>query len=141
MSEGQTEQLARVLKILLRFSKIQNQEIEKKLGFSGGYVSRLLSGKIDLKISHVLDLAAILDMEPHELFAIAFPQARSGPSLGLQHIQKVLPHLVPASLAPAPQAPRPDLAEVHDKLEAGFHELLRNVFAEVRESSGRLGSP
>jgi len=132
-SEGQTEQLARVLKILLRFSKIQNQVVEKKLGFSGGYMSRLLSGKIDIKISHVLDLAAILDMQPHELFAIAFPQAGSGPSRGLQHIQKVLPHVVPASLAPpAPvQPPRLDLGELHHKLEEGFNEVLRRVFAEM----------
>jgi len=132
-SEGQTEQLARVLKILLRSAKIQNQEIEKKLGFSGGYMSRLLSGKIDIKISHVLDLAAILDLWPHELFAIVLPPARSGPSRGLQHIQKVLPHVVPAWLVPPDpaQPPQVDLGELHHKLEAGFNEVLRRVFAEL----------
>jgi len=140
-SEGQTEQLARVLKILLRSAKIQNQEIEKKLGFSGGYMSRLLSGKIDIKISHVLDLAAILDLWPHELFAIVLPPARSGPSRGLQNIKKVLPHVVPAWLVPPDpaQPPRLDLGELHHKLEDGFNEVLRRVFAELeREQASRM---
>jgi hypothetical protein len=134
--ESGIEQLTEVLKILLRFSKVRNRDIEKQLGFSGGYMSRLLSGKIDIKISHVLDLAAILDMQPHELFAIAFPATDRSPSPGLQRIQRVLPHLVPASLGPAvpePPSPAPDLGELHQKLEAGFGEVLRRVFADLEK--------
>jgi hypothetical protein len=139
-SEDQIEQLSRVLKILLRFAKIQNQEVEKKLGFSGGYMSRLLSGKIDIKLSHVLDLAAILDLQPHELFAVAFPQTQTGPSPGLQRVQKMLPHLVPASLTPPapPQPARLDLDTLHHKLEAGFTEVLRRVFAELEHEQAAV---
>ena len=135
-AESGIEQLTEVLKILLRFSKVRNRDVEKRLGFSGGYMSRLLSGRIDIKISHVLDLAAILDMQPHELFAIAFPGTDRSPSPGLQRIQKVLPHLVPASLGPAvpePPASAPDLGELHQKLEAGFGEVLRRVFADLEK--------
>jgi transcriptional regulator with XRE-family HTH domain len=131
-SQTQIEQLSRVLKILLRFSKVQNQEIEKKLGFSGGYMSRLLSGKIDIKISHILDIAEILKIHPHELFAIAFPQGVTGQSPGLHSLQKVLPHLVPASLSPAAtEKPAPDLERLYQKLEAGFNEVLNRAFAEL----------
>jgi transcriptional regulator with XRE-family HTH domain len=140
MSEAQIEQLARVLKILIRFSKIQSQEIEKRLGFSAGYMSRLLGGKIDIKISHVLDIAAILGLHPQELFAIAFPQTGPGPSPGLQNLQKMLPHLVPASFGPAPEElPAPagvDLEQLHEKLEAGFNELLQRVLGEMGAEMG-----
>jgi transcriptional regulator with XRE-family HTH domain len=136
-SPDQIEQLARVLKVLLRFSKVQNQEIEKRLGFSGGYMSRLLSGKIDIKISHILDIAEILRIHPHELFAIAFPQTASGPSPGLHHMQQVLPHLLPASLGPAaaepPAPPALDLERLHQKLEADFSEVLKRAFAELEK--------
>lgn len=133
MSDAEIESLTQVLKLLLRFSKIQNRDIEKQLGFSGGYMSRLLSGKIDIKISHILALTKILGLHPHELFALAFPQTGKGPSPGLQHVQKVLPHLVPASLgAPASaEAAAPDLAALHQRLEAGFGEVLRRVFKEL----------
>jgi hypothetical protein len=140
MSDAQIEQFARVLKILIRFSKIKSQEIEQRLGFSAGYMSRLLGGKIDIKISHVLDIAAILGLHPQELFSIAFPQAGTGPSPGLQSLQKMLPHLVPPSLGPAPaELPAPaaiDFAQLHEKLETGFNELLQRVLAEMGASAG-----
>jgi transcriptional regulator with XRE-family HTH domain len=135
MSEAQVEQFARILKVLIQFSEVKSLEIEQRLGFSVGYVSRLLSGKIDIKLSHVLDIAEILGIYPQELFAIAFPPAKPGPSPGLQHIQKVLPHLVPPSLQPAPaEAAAPvtiDVEQLHEKLEAGFDELVRRVLAEM----------
>jgi transcriptional regulator with XRE-family HTH domain len=131
------EQLTEVLKILLRFSKVRHRDIEKQLGFSGGYMSRLLSGKIDIKLSHVLSLAEILDIRLHELFAIAFPEdGARRPSPGLQHIQKVFPSLVPPLLGPASAettAPAPDLKQLHQVLETGFNQVLERAFADLEK--------
>ena len=142
MADAKTEQLARVLKLLIRFSKIQNQELEKKLGFSGGYMSRLLSGRIDIKISHVLDIADSLGMLPQEIFSIAFPASSPGPSPGLRNVHKMLPHLVPAAMAPAPPpppAPPPfDVDRLHRKLEDSLSETLDKVFDDLeRQTAGR----
>jgi transcriptional regulator with XRE-family HTH domain len=137
-SEQQTERLMQVLRILLRFSKIQNREIEKKLGFSAGYLSRLMSGKIDVKISHVLDLAAVLDLSPHELFAIALPPPVQGPSRGLRQLQRIVPHLVPPSIGGGGfNAPGPDLKALHQKVETGLNEVLRQAFDEVEAETPR----
>jgi|GEM_PF-1900209 len=142
MSDAKTEQLARVLKLLIRFSKIQNQELEKKLGFSGGYMSRLLSGRIDIKISHVLDIAETLGMLPQEIFSIAFPATSPGPSPGLRNVHKMLPHLVPPAMAPAaPPAPAPppfDVEKLHRKLEDSLTETLDKIFEDLdKQTSGR----
>jgi transcriptional regulator with XRE-family HTH domain len=130
-SEQQIDRLMQVLRILLRFSKIQNREIEKKLGFSAGYLSRLLSGRIDVKLSHILDLAAILELSPHELFAIALPPQVQGPSRGLRQLQRIVPHLVPPSIAAPAGGKGPDLRALHHKVEAGLNEVLRQAFAEA----------
>jgi len=141
-SDPKTEQLARVLKLLIRFSKVQNQELEKKLGFSGGYMSRLLSGRIDIKISHVLDIADVLGMHPQEIFSIAFPQSSPGPSPGLKNVHKMSPHLVPATMAPAPP-PAPaqppfDVDKLHRKLEDSLTETLDKIFDDLeKQTSGR----
>jgi transcriptional regulator with XRE-family HTH domain len=135
--KAKTEQLTEVFKILLRFSKVRHRDIEERLGLSGGYMSRLLSGKIDLKLSHVLSLAEILDIRLHELFAVAFPEdGARRPSSGLQSIQKVFPSLVPPVLGPAPEdgpAPAPDLRELHERLESGFSEVLERAFADLEK--------
>jgi transcriptional regulator with XRE-family HTH domain len=136
-AQPRAEQLTEVLKILLRFSKVRHRDIEEQLGFSGGYMSRLLSGKIDIKISHVLSLAEILDIRLHELFAIAFPEdGAKRPSPGLQSIRKVFPNLVPTVLGPMPaetQAAVPDLKELHQRLETGFNEVLERAFADLEK--------
>jgi transcriptional regulator with XRE-family HTH domain len=136
-AKPRAEQLTEVLKILLRFSKVRHRDIEERLGLSGGYMSRLLSGKIDIKISHVLRLAEILDIRLHELFAIAFPEEGAGrPSPGLQHIRKVFPNLVPPVLGAEPadaQAAGPDLKELHQRLETGFNEVLERAFADLEK--------
>ena len=142
-TDAKTEQLARVLKLLIRFSKVQNQEIEKKLGFSGGYMSRLLSGRIDIKISHILEIADILHMHPQEIFSIAFSQAGPSPSPGLQNVHKMLPHLVPAAMAPSlppPPAPLPfDVDKLHRKLEDSLTETLDKVFGDLERQVSYRG--
>jgi hypothetical protein len=141
MSDAKAEQLARVLKLLIRFSKIQNQELEKKLGFSGGYMSRLLSGRIDIKISHVLDIADSLGMLPQEIFAIAFPASSPGPSPGLRNVHKMLPHLAPPAApaaVPVPAAPPFDVDKLHRKLEDSLTETLDKIFEDLeKQTSGR----
>jgi hypothetical protein len=133
-SEQQTERLMQTLKIVLRFSKIQNREIVKKMRLSGAYLSRLLGGKIDVKVCHLLDLAAILELSPHELFAIALPPTVQGPSRGLRQLKGIVPHLIPPSIGggPALNPPRPDLRALHQKIEAGISEVLRQAFEEAQ---------
>jgi transcriptional regulator with XRE-family HTH domain len=136
-SKHKAEQLTEVFKVLLRFSKIRHRDIEERLGFSGGYMSRLLSGKIDIKLSHVLSLAEILDIRLHELFAIAFPDdGTRRPSPGLQQIQKLFPTMVPPLLGPAggeTAAPAPDLQRLHQTLESGFTQVLERAFADLEK--------
>jgi len=138
-TDEQVDHLLQILRILLRLSKLLNRDIEEKLGFSQGYLSRLLSGKIDVKISHILDLSAILGIYPHELFAIALAPRSPGLSQGLSRLQKLMPHLVPPSLASPPPAPGPSqsLEEVHKKLEAGYSDFLSRVFAEIEGTTPR----
>jgi len=48
----------------------------KKLGLSSGYMSRLFSGKIDLKFQHIVDISRVLGFEPEEIFISPIPEPR-----------------------------------------------------------------
>jgi len=135
MNDDQIQSLVSLLKTLIRFSPTNNREIEKRLGFSGGYLSRLLSGRIEIKIQHVLAILDLIGLHPHEFFSMAFPADRKEPSPLLRHLEKVMPQLVPsamaASVAPAP-APV-DLRSLQRTVEEQSLEAIRRAFAGVAE--------
>jgi transcriptional regulator with XRE-family HTH domain len=65
--------LAFFLKHVIRTSGHSARSIERQLGMSGGYVSRLTSGRLELKTSHLFDMLDVLGLTPNEFFSLAFP--------------------------------------------------------------------
>jgi transcriptional regulator with XRE-family HTH domain len=67
-----------------------NRDVERKLGLSGSYLSRLFSGMIDLKVDHVVSIARVIGVEPEELFQLAFPRKKRSPSAGASRLRETL---------------------------------------------------
>jgi transcriptional regulator with XRE-family HTH domain len=65
-----------VLRSVIRGLGYNYQDVAKKLGLSSGYMSRLFSGKIDLKFQHIVDISRVLGFEPEEVFHLAYPRAK-----------------------------------------------------------------
>jgi transcriptional regulator with XRE-family HTH domain len=65
-----------VLRSVIRGLGYNYQDVAKKLGLSSGYMSRLFSGKIDLKFQHIVDISRVLGFEPEEIFHLAYPRAK-----------------------------------------------------------------
>src|SRR5258706_309786 len=72
----QTQNMIGVLKAPIRALGFTNREVEARLGVSYGYLTRLFSGEIALKLDHVAEVAEVLGVEPEELFRLAFPPSR-----------------------------------------------------------------
>ena len=60
------------LRSALRILGIPIREVERRLGLSPSYLSRLLSGRVALKVDHVAEIARALGLDPAEVFLIAF---------------------------------------------------------------------
>ncbi len=56
------------------------RDVEKHLGYSLGYLSRVFSGAIELKFEHIVDVANALEMAPEEILAFIYPQLKDPPS-------------------------------------------------------------
>jgi transcriptional regulator with XRE-family HTH domain len=52
------------------------RDVEKTLGYSFGYLSRVFSGTIELKMEHIIDISGALQMGPEELLAFVYPTFR-----------------------------------------------------------------
>ncbi len=73
------------IKRYLRNEGINQTEFAERIGVSKGYVSRLLNGNGDPKLSSILDLALAIDKEPVLAFTdrpIARPWSQPGEALG-----------------------------------------------------------
>jgi transcriptional regulator with XRE-family HTH domain len=134
-ADEQVEGFTRLLGTLIRVSGHTKQTLERKLGWSGGYLSRLLSGGIDLKMRHVVLICDALAMDPGELFRMAYPKrplegrapAQQDSALSRDLLEMVR-RASPAGPPPPPPAPLSD------------DELDRRIRASLVKILGEMGS-
>lgn len=120
------EHIIRVLRTAMRVFGYRNADIERKMGWSTSYLSRLFSGGIELRFEHVLDITTALGLRPDEIFRIAYPD-REPPSEAAQRLRQATGAFIPA-LSTAPQ-PSPD-ARSDEDLERVMEKALRKFFTE-----------
>jgi transcriptional regulator with XRE-family HTH domain len=99
----ETAQLSRVLKKSIHTLGLSLREVERRLGMSRGYLTRLFAGEMDLKMDHVVDIAGALGIEAEEIFQLAFPRTDNAPSQDALRLREAfgVPSLAPVQTAAA----------------------------------------
>ena len=69
----QTKRLIFVLKSAIRAVGLTLKELEKRLGVSPAYLTRLFSGQIPMRVDQVTEIAEAAGLDPDEIFRLAFP--------------------------------------------------------------------
>jgi len=96
------------MKTLMRILGFRNADVERKLGWSVSYLSRLYSGGIELRFEHIVDIAGALGLRPEEAFRFAYPDLGEEPSDAAKQVRQATTNLGGVRLpAPAPAAPLP----------------------------------
>jgi hypothetical protein len=90
MMDDEVKRLLSVLRTAMKILDITNREIEKKLGQSYGYLSRLFAGTIDLKMEHILDICQAIGLRPAEFFHLAYPRVTVPPTDAARRLRDVL---------------------------------------------------
>jgi transcriptional regulator with XRE-family HTH domain len=65
--------MAKALLHAIQYSGTSRHKIEKALGYSRGYVSKILNGTVELRSRHVFEILGLIDMQPWKFFQLAFP--------------------------------------------------------------------
>lgn len=73
MADDQVQYLKEMLATQIRRQRITRRSIEQRMGWSHGYLTRLMGGVIELKLRHVFDILAMIEVTPAEFFAEAYP--------------------------------------------------------------------
>lgn len=125
----------------MRVFGYRNADIERKMGWSTSYLSRLFSGGIELRFEHVLDITAALGMRPDEIFRIAYPD-HEPPSEAALRLRQATGAFLPANptvpTSPAPPTSPPPYPlhgmrsdeELERLVERLMEKALRKFFTE-----------
>lgn len=71
MVDDDIRRMAKVLEAVVKLSDFSTRELERRLQLGGGTLNRLFSGKIDLKLRHVLLVLDVVGMKPERFFQLA----------------------------------------------------------------------
>ena len=128
MVQEEIQRLLYVLRVAMRMLDVSNREVEKKLGLSYGYLSRLFSGSIELKVEHILQILEVLGLTPTEFFQLAYPRRNAPASESASRLRSIL-----EGLGPLPPEEHPTVRELSpEELEAIVSKVLRKILSETR---------
>lgn len=119
--DDEVHRAAKLLDALIQATGVSPEELEKRLEASPGYVARLLSGVVELKLRHILAILRILEIEPALFFQTLYPEA--GPAGGTVRLDELRQRLTALGVGREPMAPKP---------EVGMDDLERLVQGAVQ---------
>ena len=117
----------------MRVLGFRNADLERTLGLSTSYLSRLFSGGIELRFEHIVLLAKAMGLRPDEIFRFAYPETGEAPSEAARRLRQSTgsfqPQVPPPAVQPlsATAAPAPSEAD----LERLMAKTLRRFFGEM----------
>jgi transcriptional regulator with XRE-family HTH domain len=124
------KRLLNVLRTAMKILDITNREVEKKLGLSYGYLSRLFAGAIELKIEHILDICGAIGLRPAEFFHLAYPRVPVPGTPAAAKLRDVLQGFQPQPVdGEEPEGASQSLS--HEDIERMMLASLRRLLAEM----------
>jgi plasmid maintenance system antidote protein VapI len=134
--DGSTDEALKAARTLLR-RLIQAQgftlgEIDAKLHFARGYVSRLIHGQARLTYQHILTIMAAIGVDPALFFSTLHPypsQPSAELAAGLRELRTVFDRVLPPVAEVSPLAAVPSGVserDIDDRIDAAVRAVRRN---------------
>lgn len=128
-TQEEVRRVAAALRTVIRLSGVSHRRIERELQMSTGYLTRLLGGQVQLRVSHVLLICEVIELPVGSFFAAVFPAVPPADAAQGNLLRGL------RSLHPQPEPPRhsDDPAALLAEL-GGFLQELRGRLVEEEES-------
>jgi transcriptional regulator with XRE-family HTH domain len=126
--DAEVQRLIHLLRTMMRLLGFTNRDIERKLGLSPSYLSRLYSGGIELKAEHLVHIPKAMGLEPEEFFHLAYPRRVKQGSRAATQLAELIRDLGP----PPEKAPAPGFT---DEQKAQLKEMMQNWLRQEPESN------
>lgn len=123
--DDEVHRAAKLLEALIQVTGVSQEEIERRLEAAPGYVERLFTGRLELKLRHILAILRVLEIEPSLFFQTLYPEP--GPAAGTVQLDELRRRVKQLGVGSGPM-PAPDL---------GIEDLERLVQGAVRGALSR----
>jgi len=135
---AETDHMLTMLKTAMRVLGFTNRDVERHLGLSSSYLSRLFSGMIELKLQHIVDIARAIGMEPEEILYLAYPHPRNPPTEAATRIRTLLgsPAVAAIPTPATPPAAAPNNMPTQKDIEEMMTKTIRKLFGEIAKKEG-----
>jgi transcriptional regulator with XRE-family HTH domain len=137
MVDDEIRRCAKMLESVVRMDGMSARQLEDKLGYGAGTVNRLFSGKIELKLRHILLILEVIGIAPSQFFREVFPdddRPRSEPEMASRLLDLLERH-APRRVPPPPAAPTSGLSD--EDLDRRILEALDRLGVTPRPAGGR----
>ncbi len=94
-AKEETERIIRMIRTALRLLGFTNREIERRLGYTPSYLTRLFSGQIELRFEHIVDIASAMGLTAEEFFQFAYPLRKGERSEAALQLDELLEEIRP----------------------------------------------
>jgi transcriptional regulator with XRE-family HTH domain len=130
--DDEVRRATKLLETVMQAAGLTRKDLDQRLSAGPGYVSQVLTGRMELKFRHILAILHALDVEPSVFFQTLYPENRPAtdaavmeeflrrfqklgfgaqptpppkPTLDPQELERMIQNAVRAALASAPTPP------------------------------------
>lgn len=134
------EQARKLLERIMRAQGHTRLEIDRRIGSFRGYVSQVFTGKLALRLEHIVSILDAMGIEPLDFFELAFPRSTSSPDERRRTAERLLGGIEPAPAAVPPPAPAslPSMAELEELIDKAVSRAMQaKQAAPPKRGTGR----
>lgn len=74
--DDEVRRATKLLETIMQAAGLTRKDLDQRLGAGPGYMSQVLTGRMELKLRHILAILKALDVEPSLFFQTLYPEDR-----------------------------------------------------------------
>jgi transcriptional regulator with XRE-family HTH domain len=127
--DDEVRRATKLLETVMQAAGLTRKDLDQKLGAGPGYVSQVLTGRMELKFRHILAILHALEVEPSVFFQTLYPENR--PSTDAVVMEEFLRRFQRLGFGTQPAQPAPALDP--GELERLVQSAVRAALSEPPE--------
>lgn len=120
--EDEVRRATKLLETVMQAAGLTRKELDQRLGAGPGYISQVLTGRMELKFRHVLAILQALEVDPSVFFQTLYPGDR--PSSDQVVMEEFLKRIQKLGFGAGPPPPAVDPQELERLVQSAVRAAL-----------------